>query len=259
MSRIKLGSILGRLVLAGGVATLMHQHAGAAELIINGGFEADGTFTYAPSAWTVNEVGAIGAIAADNALSGTSHASGNATAAAASGSYFGSIDGFSLGAWSLAQTFNTSAVSSATLSFRIFVNDQSSDGAPQVGSTLDWESPAALHYARVDILKGNAGAFDAGSSIVESLYVGGATGRRFDPQFNPFVTYSFDVSETLAAGGDYTLRFAVINNMPSSLQLGVDDVSLQVTAVPEPEAYALMLAGLGLVAAAARKRSRRSQ
>jgi len=52
------------------------------------------------------------------------------------------------------------------------------------------------------------------------------------------------------------LRFAVANNIPAQMQLGVDNVSLQVTAVPEPQSYALMLAGLGMIGAVARRRSR---
>jgi hypothetical protein len=45
----------------------------------------------------------------------------------------------------------------------------------------------------------------------------------------------------------YTLTF-------NSNAMKVDDVSIAVTAVPEPETYALMLAGLGIVGFVARRR-----
>jgi hypothetical protein len=50
------------------------------------------------------------------------------------------------------------------------------------------------------------------------------------------------------------LRFATVANQ-SSLQLGIDNVSLQtVSSVPEADSYALMLAGLGVIAAVMRRR-----
>jgi hypothetical protein len=50
------------------------------------------------------------------------------------------------------------------------------------------------------------------------------------------------------------LRFATVANQ-GSLQLGLDNVSLQtVSSVPEADTNALMLAGLGLMAAVMRRR-----
>ncbi|MFO1321635.1 MAG: PEP-CTERM sorting domain-containing protein [Burkholderiales bacterium] len=43
---------------------------------------------------------------------------------------------------------------------------------------------------------------------------------------------------------------------PSAYNVGIDNVAFEVTAVPEPQEYALLLAGLGLVGWAARRRSR---
>lgn len=245
-----------RAVLLAALA-LGSAQAGAAELISNGGFEADGQFTYTPDGWIVSELGALGAIAA--APAGLSHAGGYASAAPAGGSYYGSIDAYTLGAWSLAQNFSTGAVSQARLSFTMFVNDQSVDGVAHVGSSLNYElSPDSdpLHYVRIDVLRAGADSFTTGAGVLKSLYIGGATGRNFDPGFNRYVNYSFDLSDILAVGGDYTLRFAVANNLDSALQLGVDNVSLQVSTVPEPDSYALLLAGLGMMGAAARRRNR---
>ncbi len=242
-----------RLAALLAVLALGSAHAGAAELIQNGGFEADGAFTYAPSFWSVAEWGGLGAVAADSASSGLSHASGYAISGPASGNYYGSIDAFTAGAFTLSQGFTTGAVKSASLSFKMFVNDQSADGHPNLSSNLDWTAGKDLNYARVDILKAGAGAYATGTDVVKSLYIGGATGRKFDPQYNPFRTYTFDLTDVLAPGGSYVLRFATATNV-AAMQMGVDDVSLQVTAVPEPDSLALMIAGLGVMGTIARRR-----
>lgn len=237
------------------VFALASASAGATQLIGNGGFEADSAFTYTPQGWTVFESGGSHAVAADNALLGKSHASHDATTGpAVGGSFFGSINAYTAGTFALSQSFSTGPVSAATLSFKMFVNDQSDDGVPYLSSNLDWNVPQPVYYARVDLLRGSADPLATGTDVVKSLYIGGATGRRFDPLFNPYVSYTFDLSGALADGGDYALRFAVASNQPAALQLGVDNVSLVVTAVPEPSVAVLMLAGLGLFAAGHRRR-----
>lgn len=240
------------------VLVLLPASAGAAELIQNGGFEADGAFTYAPASWLVNEWGGLGAVAADDALSGLSHASGYAISGPASGNYYGSIDAFTAGAFTLSQSFSLGAVSSATLSFRMFVNDQSADGQPHVTADMDWEAAndagTEMAYARIDVLKAGADPYATGDDVVKSLYIGGETGRKIHPEYNSFADYSFDLSDVLAVGGNYTLRFALVSNV-AQMQMGVDDVSLQVTAVPEPGSLAMFFAGLGLMGAIARRRN----
>jgi hypothetical protein len=56
------------------------------------------------------------------------------------------------------------------------------------------------------------------------------------------------------AAGTYTLTFSRLGGLFAPNALRVDDVILSVTAVPEPETYALMLAGLGIVGFVARRR-----
>lgn len=63
--------------------------------------------------------------------------------------------------------------------------------------------------------------------------------------------YSSSTITNLAAG-EYTLTFSKVGGAFNSMK--VDDVSLSVTAVPEPETYLLMLAGLSVIGFVARRR-----
>ncbi len=231
---------LQALMLAG--LALTGAQAQAANLIQNGGFEADLAVSYSPANWQVFESAAIGGVAA---TSGTSApASGWDTIGAASGSNYGIIDAYSLGDYALSQRFSTGQVASATLSFSIFVN--SSDTAIVNASGLDYTTGGtydANHHVRVDLLSAGADPLHTGSSVLRSLYLGGANALN---TVNNYSNYSFDVGSDLAAGGNYVLRFAAVTNL-AQMQVGIDNVSLNVTPVPEPESYAMLLAGLGLL------------
>ena len=243
------GLVLAALVLGS-------AQASAAELIQNGGFEADVAVSYAPTAWTVTETMATGGVMVDNGT--VSPASGWATSGAASGNNYALLDSYWPGAFIMTQSFSTGAVSSATLSFKMFINDNSVDGNTYLSNSLNVQSAIdanlPLNYARVDLLKSGAAADATGSDIVTTFYLGGATGRKFQDQSNSYSNFTYDLGGVLAAGGNYTLRFATASNV-GSMVMGVDNVSLQVTAVPEPESYAMLLAGLGLIGAVARRRN----
>lgn len=244
------GLVLAALVLGS-------AQAGATQLIQNGGFEADAAGSYAPTGWTVTETMAIGGVVVDNGT--LSPASGWATAGAAAGNNYAVLDSYWPGAFIMTQSFNTGAVSSATLSFKMFVNDNSADGITTVRNNLDVQAAndayLPINYARVDLLKSGASADASASDVVTTFYLGGATGRKFQDQSNGYGDFSYDLSGLLANGGNYTLRFATASNV-GSMVMGVDNVSLQVTAVPEPESAAMLLAGLGLIAAISRRRNR---
>lgn len=247
-------TIRGVLIAA---LVLGSAQASANQLIQNGGFESDVAGSYAPTGWNVTETMAIGGVMVDNST--LSPASGWATSGAASGSNYALLDSYWPGAFIMTQSFSTGAVSSATLSFKMFVNDNSADGNTYLSNSLNVQSAIdanlPINYARVDLLKSGAAPDATGSDVVTTFYLGGATGRKFQSQSNIYGSYTYDLTSVLATGGDYTLRFATASNV-GSMVMGVDNVSLQVAAVPEPESYAMLLAGLGMIGAVARRRNR---
>lgn len=225
----------------------------AAELIQNGGFETHGADNYDITGWQVAEQGIFGSVLAQSGT--TTEVTANTTVGAYQGSYYGLLDNNGLSGNALFQTFNTSAVSSATLTFQMFVNNQSSTTNIDAAG-LDYSVDATDHpnqHVRVDILKAGADPFSIDSAdVVQSLYIGGANGVL---SANNYVNYSFDLSTGLASGGSFVLRFATVANQ-NSLQLGIDNVSLNtISAVPEANSAAMLLAGLGLMATAMRRRN----
>jgi len=244
------GLVLAALVLGS-------AQASATQLIQNGGFEADAAGSYAPTGWTVTETMATGGVVVDNGT--VSPASGWATTGAAAGNNYALLDSWNPGAFIMTQSFSTGAVSSATLSFKMFVNDNSDEGKTYMSNSLDVlaanDAGSLVNFARVDLLKSGAAADATGSDVLATFYLGGATGRKFQDQSNSYGDFTYDLGGLLATGGNYTLRFATASNV-GSMVMGVDNVSLQVTAVPEPESYAMLLAGLGVIGAVARRRAR---
>ena len=246
------------IALAFASTVLFAAPAFAQQVIVNGGFEADGSESYNPQGWQVAEQNIYGSVLA--AEGNQSSISGYKTVGAASGNYYGLLDSAFASSQVLFQNFSVGAVSSAVLSFDMFVNDQSPDSVVYIDQAgLDATTGgtyAANQHVRVDILKAGADAFSVLSSdVVGTYYLGGANGSRVEgnENVNSYVQYSFDISALLAAGGEYTLRFAAVSNQ-GALQLGLDNVSLNVTAVPEADTYAMLLAGLGVLGLSLRRR-----
>jgi hypothetical protein len=251
-----------RLCVAAALAglTVAALPASAVELIVNGGFEADGADIYHPDAitgWTALSRGVIGGA---GVLSGTLSPGGYDTVGASSGTYYGFLDAAFPSSNALLTSFTSVPVLSATLSFKLFANDQSANGTVYIDETgLDHETGGAYRpnqHVRVDLLAGGADPFDTGTGVLRTFYLGGGTGRGFDADPNPYVAYTFDLTGVLASGGTYQLRFANVANQ-GALQVGVDDVSLTITPVPEPSAYLLLGAGLGVLALSRGARGRR--
>lgn len=230
-----------RLGLVAAAVALGSAQAGANQLIANGGFEADAMETYTPAAWSVAEDGQMGGVLAT--ATNVSYATGTATPGAASGGFYGLVEAFAPSANALIQSFAAPQVTSAVLSFNLFVANPYGTAVDPAG--LDYTVDGDNQHVRVDLLATQAGSFETGATVLRSFDVAGAG--------STWGSYSFDVTDILAAGGSYQLRFANVANR-GELQLGVDNVSLEVTPVPEPETYALFLAGLGLLGAITRRR-----
>lgn len=231
--------------------------AGAQELIQNGGFET-GTLAN----WTTqDQAGSNGTFQAE---SGTTLATSDPlgirpTVGPASGTYYAVTDEGGSGSHALLQAFTvTGSVSSVRLTFDMFVDNYA--GGAATPATLDDTTPYPNQQARVDLLSGNAGAFDLGTGVLANFYDGAdlaADPLRDNP--HPYTHYSFDLTPYVVSGGTYQLRFAAVNNQDTLYQ-GVDNVSIHETPAAVPEAsttvsFGLLLAlGLGGVVIAARRK-----
>lgn len=153
----------------------------------------------------------------------------------------------------LSQTFSVGAtrVDSATLSFQWFANYAGTERAFISGPAgLDHTSQSTVLSLRVDILKAGASAFSTSADDV--VFTGYFTAPPAVAA-QPYLAFSQTFSG-LTAGESYSLRFAAAANR-GALSVGIDDVSLDVSPVPEPSTWALLIAGLALVGAAARRRA----
>ena len=93
-----------------------------------------------------------------------------------------------------------------------------------------------------------------GSSVVSSVMSGAFSFYFYDVTTNNLVANpSFAIG--VAQGADKSKALFVFNDNGSK-DGDYDDMVVSVTAVPEPETYAMMLAGLGLIGAIARRRNK---
>jgi hypothetical protein len=96
------------------------------------------------------------------------------------------------------------------------------------------------------LLTATADAFTTNAADIVATFYGPGADAGANP--NPWVTYS----TTLVLGaGTYQIRFAEADNQ-GFFQQGVDNVSVA-SAVPEGSSWAMLIAGFGLVGAAARR------
>jgi PEP-CTERM motif len=222
-------------MMAGLLVVLSASGASAAtiELITNGGFET-GTF----AGWTVTDLaGGTGSWFIDTPGT-TTPVSGNPTlAAGSSGSFYAVTDQTGPGTHVLSQLIVVPVSTSVILSFNMFANDW--DAGPICGTLTHLAGPRQC--ATVDILSSAASVFDTGAGQLANYYLGVDAGA--DP--HGFTTYTFDITSLVGGGGTFRLRFGEADNQ-FYFNMGVDNVSVRATTVPEPST--LILLGTGFLA-----------
>lgn len=167
---------------------------------------------------------------------GTFNASGNAAADIAAGG-FEAFAGLSAGALDtpdfayegsiLKQTFNVNAGDTLSFNWNFFTN----------------ETNAGSDYAFISVNGVLTKLASASNATLASVPYALSTGAGV-------------FSQTFAAASSITLAFGVVDltDYNSTSALWLDNVNLVAAPVPEPESYAMLLAGLGLIVAASRRK-----
>jgi hypothetical protein len=214
--------------------------------INNGGFELGFT------GWTrADQLGSEGTFALQTGTA--SPVNGTVVPAPPGGSTAAMTDAQGPGSHVLYQTFMATApVPQTMLSFDLFIGNRA--GAFFTPSNLDFATPTLNQQARVDILTGGADPFSvSGADLLMSLFQ--------TTSGDALVSgYSHHVSDITALLNSHlntplTLRFAETDNV-FTFQLGVDNVNIQETAVPEASSMWLLMIGALFVMARIRQRDR---
>jgi hypothetical protein len=218
--------------------------AGAQNVITNGGFEAGlaGWNSFASPSFDAANYAWAG---------GPAPMSGFAVQGPRSGNLYGLTDqiGQSYQGFSQSFLFNGYA-SSAIFNYSLFVNTH----WPYQNCGTGLTDVSCNEYATVDILRGTDPLSNNPSDVVLNTFLGAGPDAN-----NPWADFSFDVTGALnaAGAGTYTVRFAQVQCCYFQ-EMGVDNVSLDINAVPEPGSILLMGTGLLTMGAFARRRSKKS-
>jgi len=221
-----------------------------ASTIVNGGFETGFT------SWVrVDQVGSAGTFALQTGLASPVNA--DPVPAPPSGTRAAMSDGAAPGAHVLYQDF-VATPGSQTLSFDLFIGNRADRFATPASLDFALTSPNGAQtlnqQVRVDLLRAGADPFSvAAADVLLSLYAS----QVGDPLVSGYRTFASEVGAVLAAhtGELLRLRFAETDNV-APMQLGVDNVAIAVSAVPEPASTALLAAGLAALIARGRRGAR---
>lgn len=218
----------------------------AVELLTNGDFET-GNFT----GWTVANRAPIfgdGDFFIDTSGTNTPPMNGIEFATASNplgGNWYAVSTSDAPGTHALLQDFTVPALlpgETVTLSFQMFVNDQSGLGPIEDPSGLDHTTGGTFNanqHARVDLLKAGAGDFSTTpADVLMNFYHGVDNPGGTLP--NPYTSYNRDITSLVSGGGTFRLRFAEVDNL-SALNVGVQVTSP--TVIPEPSLLTLLLMG----------------
>jgi hypothetical protein len=181
---------------------------------------------------------------ADRALGGTG----------SGGTVFGSPQSGALAGWIAVAFTNTSAVALDSFTLRFdgeqWRNGGSTTSTPSIVQTMKLEYGFGATMATVSAWTAPGGSFDFASPVFGTTAAAAVDGNGAGRVANLGGT----VNTTWAPGSTLWVRWAEVNDANSDHSLAIDNVSLSVTAVPEPSTYAMLLAGLGAVGFMARRR-----
>lgn len=240
--------MMPRQILQTGLATILISLCSSparAQIIVNGGFETGFT------GWTrADQLGSNGTFALQ---SGTiSPVNGTTVPTPPGGIQAAMTDAQGPGSHVLYQDFTIPAgtFSSGQLQFSLFVGNRATAFSIPSPASLDFSTPALNQQARVDLLRTTADPFSvAAADIVANAYQTALA----DPLVSGYTTVTVDITAiaNANAGGTLRLRFAEVDNV-NFFQLGVDNVSITVTPIPEPSS--LLVCAVGALAIRARRR-----
>lgn len=224
---MRCGGKLRTIALVGSamIGMVAAQAGSAAELIVNGNFEADLITSETVTGWTIT-AGPTDSVGLSRGLGLAACCGGTGSPSSLLNQYI-SFGGGNSGVddSSISQTFSTTASN-----YVVFFD---------VGA-----------FGGEQIITGTA--FDTvTNAVLGSLTVTRAGGMNFDSMFN---TYSFAFD---SAGNNVRLSFTAAGSSTNGRDALLDNVSVigeAVAAVPEPGTWAMMIGGFGLVGAGMRRR-----
>jgi hypothetical protein len=207
-----------------------------ASLILNGGFESG------LAGWTAaDRIGSDGTFFLQTGTS--SPVNGFPVPPPPEGTFAAMTDSQAPGSHILYQDFLVpTSLGGGTIGFSLFINNMADNF--YTPSHLDFSTPDLNQQARVDVMTTSADPFSL--DVLQNLY----QTLPGDPLVSGYTSFLLDISPLLLshAGETLRLRFAEVDNV-FFFNLGVDAVSIDVTAAPEPSLWMLLgapLAGLGL-------------
>ena len=168
---------------------------------------------------------------------------------ASGGTYFGSPASGAVAGW-IAVAF-TNGTGAALEGFSVgFNGEQWRNGGNTSAQTMVLEYGYGASFGTVASWAAAGGSFDFTSPVIGSTaaaVAGNSAGL--------IAGLGGSVATTWAAGDTLWLRWVERNDVGNDHGLAIDNLSFSVTAVPEPGALALMLAGLAVVGFVARRRA----